>query len=603
MISQAELVDDLKTLNQIAQNLNRSIHVHDVLQQTLEQLLQLMGLETGWIFVRDPLSTERWSGPGFRLVAVHNLPPGLALDEGEVWNKGCACQTLCLEGVLTQAYNEVQCSRLAEATGERHGLAIHASTPLRSGENVLGILNVAAEDWTAFNERGLALLTTVGSQIGIALERARLFEMVQEQRIHEQAALLDLTNQLLSQPDLDKLLDTVVEEVRKLLQVDAAAVLLVEQDAPYLRFRAASGWRSKPVENAYRVPLETTNSGKVMRTQQPLLIEDTADYPPIGGMMGWLQAEGFRSAAIMPLVTQGRSIGTLVIDTRELRRFSETEVRFLRLMANQAALAIEKARLQREEIRRYRMEEELNVGRQIQLSMLPKTFPTAPGWEFAAVYEAANQVGGDFYDIFQLPGEAGRLGVVIADVSDKGVPAALFMALSRTTLRNQALRGRSPAEALVLTNRYIQEDSRSDMFLSAFYGVLETRNGRFIFSNAGHNWPLWRRAADGRVQPLTTAGIVLGVLDEIELGQREVDLQPGDCLVLYTDGLTEALNEAEEEFGRERLATAVSDILTARPDLSAQEVVDALLVAVRAFTGDVALHDDITLCVVKWVAE
>jgi sigma-B regulation protein RsbU (phosphoserine phosphatase) len=393
----------------------------------------------------------------------------------------------------------------------------------------------------------------------------------------------------------------LVEEVRRLLRVDACAVLLVRREDPgYLRFRAAAGWRSDPVANQYCVPAdERSGSGRVMRTQRPLVLEDLRQPEPAPWTTDWLTDEGFESAAIVPLIAEGRSIGALVIDMRQPRHFDDSEIRLLQLMANQAALAIEKARLHHEEIKRHRIEEELAVGRQIQLSMLPPGVPAVPGWEISAVYEPARQVGGDFYDFFELPGEPGRLGLVVADVSDKGVPAALFMALSRTIIRNNALRGRPPAETLIWANRFIQEDSQTDMFLTAFYAALNTNSGRLTFANAGHNRPLWWHAATGDFEELQAAGIVLGILDDVELEEGEVEVAPGDVLVFYTDGVTEAMTRSYEEFGVARLKTAVAGAVGAHLNLNAKIIVDAILDAVKSFTRDAPQSDDFTLFVVR----
>ncbi|HEX6385756.1 MAG TPA: SpoIIE family protein phosphatase [Anaerolineae bacterium] len=600
MSSDADLIHDLNTLNRIAETLNRAVDVRSALSSSLAQLVELMGLETGWVFVVDPAAQDRWAGRGFRLAAYHNLPPAMDATNPAAWDKGCDCQTLCQKGKLNEAYNEVRCSRLASVEGDRKGLSVHASAPLCSGSTVLGILNVAAPDWRSFSERTLALLTNVGSQLGVALERTRLYDLLHERRVYEQAALLELSNQLLARSDLTDLMAYLVEEVQRLLQVDACAVLLVRSEDPNtLRFRAATGWRSDPVANQYCVPADArSGSGQVMRTQQPLILEDLRQDEPAAWVDEWLKAEGFESAAIVPLVADGRSIGSLVINVRQPRRFDESEIRFLQLMANQAALAIEKARLHHEEIKRHRMEEELAVGRQIQVSMLPPGVPVVPGWQFSAVYEPAKQVGGDFYDFFELPGEPGRLGLVIADVSGKGVPAALFMALSRTIIRNNALRGRSPADTLIWANRFIQEDSQTDMFLTAFYAALHTNSGRLTFANAGHNRPLWWRATLGEFEELVASGIVLGVLDDVELEERESEIAPGDVLIFYTDGVTESMNRSYEEFGVARLKAVVSDALEPKPNPAAQAVLNAVLDAVKSFTGDALQYDDFTLFVV-----
>lgn len=602
--TQTELIADLETLNQIAVILNRALDVRSALNETLPRLIRLMDLETGWIFMHDETNQSKWCGRGYVLAAHHNLPPAMNLDNPTAWYSGCDCQGSCNRGELQQAYNEIKCSRLAKLSGDRRGLAVHASTPLCSGDQVLGILNVAAPDWSAFSPRTLALLTNVGNQIGVALERARLFEMVREQRIMEQAALLKFSSQLLGQVSLDDMLNFLVEEVCRLMKADAVAVLLPGEGSKNLYFRAETGWRSDPVGNRHRVPNdERSGSGRVMQTQQPIIMENVSHIPPENRsdwmQIDWLQTENFLAAAIVPMMAEGRSIGVLVLDMRQPHRFTEAETHFLQLMANQAALAIEKARLQQDAMRRLRMEEELALGRQIQLSMLPREWPQVDGWDFVAFYEGARQVSGDFYDFFPMPGEpAGRWAVVVADVSDKGVPAALFMALSRTTIRNTVLRGREPAEALVLANRFIQEDSGSDMFLSIFLGALDTTNGRFTFANAGHTRPLWWQKSSQRCQSLVSSGVVLGVLAEVEIEEQAIDLAPGDVLVCFTDGVTEAINEQFEEYGQDRLEKMVNQAAS-QAQATARAISDAILDDVHQFVAATDQYDDITLVVIR----
>ena len=600
MPTQSDLIVDLQTLNQISLTLNQATDVATALNSSLAQLVELMGLETGWVFVIDPAATDRWGGRGFRLAAHHNLPPGLVVTNPDAWDKGCDCQGLCRDGLLGAAYNEVRCSRLSGVSGERGGLAVHATTPLRAGERVLGILNVAAPDWESFTPRSLTLLSNVGSQMGIALERARLYDTLEVQRIHEQATLLDLSQQLLSRRDLDDLMAFIVEEVRTLLKADACAVLLTGDDPDTLYFRAASGWFNNPVGKGYHVPAdEKTGSGRVMRSQQLLISEYLEQEDPPLWMSPWLAREGFRAAAIVPLVAAGQSIGTLVIDSRQPRPFSEVEVRLLRLMANQAALAIETARLHREEIQRQRLEEELAVGRQIQVSMLPAETPRLVGWQFATDFEAARHVGGDFYDYFPLPGDNGRWGLVMADVSDTGVPAAIFMALSRTTIRNLALRGRAPADVMTWANRFIQEDSGSGMFLTVFYAELDTNDGRLVYANAGHNPPLLWRAAAAAFDTLAPTCPLLGVLESVNVTVETTWLAPGDVLVLYTDGITEAVDRDYGEFGQARLEETVREAVSGRDDPTAADIQAAITTAVRAFAGAMVQVDDMTLLIIK----
>jgi len=596
MSSPTDLIQKLTALNEIAETLNRTVDMGDALQEALERLVELMGLETGWIFLKDPTAKNQWAGRGYALTAHHNLPPAMALGRARAWKGGCQCQTLCNTSQLVRSYNEVRCSRLAGAGGNRNDLTVHASVPLCSGERVLGILNVAAPDWSAFNEVTLALLANAGSQIGIALDRAQLFDLLQERRIHEQAVLLELSNQLLSRLDPEELMYYLIKEVQALLDADACTLLLPDEEPGYLAFRAASGWHTDPVAEGRRAPAnEVSGPGLAMQTQQPIMVRDLTREDPAPWLPDWLRDEGFRGHAVMPLIAEGQSIGALVVDSRRPRDWDESGARFFHLLANQAAIAIERARLHQEALKRQRMVEELAVARQIQLSLLPKAPPTVPGWEFAAFYRPARLIGGDFYDFYDLPEKPGQWGVLIADVADKGVPSALYMALCRTVIRTTAFSGRSPASALMRANTLILKDSQADLFLSAFYAKLDVDTGRLIFCNAGHNPALLWRTAENRFHELSTRGIVLGAFEQIELEETRVDIDPGDALVFYTDGVTEAINPQAQEFGIERLR----GIIVSAAAAGAQHILDRIVQAVDEFAQDAPPFDDLTLVVIK----
>jgi sigma-B regulation protein RsbU (phosphoserine phosphatase) len=249
-------------------------------------------------------------------------------------------------------------------------------------------------------------------------------------------------------------------------------------------------------------------------------------------------------------------------------------------------------RLMDEEVKHLRMEEELAIGRRIQRSFLPDACPQIPGWEFVAYYRAARQVGGDLYDFIALPETPNLLHLVIADVTGKGVPAALFMAFGRTVIRTEARNGCSPAETLLRTNRSILQDMRTPLFMSAFYATLDTESGRLVFANAGHNWPYVQRQ-NGTVVALASKGLLLGVFPEAMVEEQTVVLAPGDCLVLYTDGISEARNAAGDLFEEERLEAVVGS----QAWKSAGDLLHAIVAAVEEFTGDTPQADDFTLVV------
>ena len=232
-------------------------------------------------------------------------------------------------------------------------------------------------------------------------------------------------------------------------------------------------------------------------------------------------------------------------------------------------------------------------SRDIQTSFLPDAFPREPGWDVAAFYRAARQVGGDFYDFFPL--EDHQWAVVVADVADKGVPAALFMALCRTLLRAVGSNRRTPAETLQRVNELLLRDTRSER-LTIWYGLGPDR-GCLTYSSAGHNPPLLVRA-DGRAEALSARGIALGVVPEIRLEEKSIELQSGDVLAIYTDGITEAIRRDKSAFGIAGLQSA----LVAHRSQPAMELGQQVLNAVESFVLGEPQFDDITLVVIKRLA-
>lgn len=252
-------------------------------------------------------------------------------------------------------------------------------------------------------------------------------------------------------------------------------------------------------------------------------------------------------------------------------------------------------RLLEEEVKRQRMEEELKIGREIQLSLLPKEVPIAPGWEFASFYRAAKEVGGDLFDFIEIPGDSEHLTVVIADVTGKGVPAALFMAFGRTAIRAEVMNGRSPADSLQRTNRMILMDTQSPLLMSAFLASFNLTSGQMTYACAGHDRPLWVSSSQDDISIIDGKGIVLGVFDGVTIEERSVDIKPGDYVIFYTDGVTEARQADYELFELERLIETVSSAQCG----SAREMVKIIVGAVEEFTGDTPQADDLTLVVAR----
>jgi serine phosphatase RsbU (regulator of sigma subunit) len=315
---------------------------------------------------------------------------------------------------------------------------------------------------------------------------------------------------------------------------------------------------------------------------------------------------GLRAGLYVPLIAQDRRVGAMIVHSAQKSSFAPGEVALLQTFANQAALAIQRAGLieqlrakitqleaaQAELARKERMEHELELARHVQQSMLPRTFPLVPGYQFAALNEPARQVGGDFYDV--IPLDADNFGIAVADVSDKGMPAALYMVLTRSLLLAEARREYSPAAVLTRVNALLLELGEPNMFVTVFYGVVERTSRRLVYSRAGHDRPLVLRG--GTTVELGGKGAALGLLENqlLRLSEERVELAPGDRLVLYTDGLTDMMAPDGELFDRARLET----LLCLHAHLSPARLCEAVFGDLAAFKGSADQFDDTTILVV-----
>jgi sigma-B regulation protein RsbU (phosphoserine phosphatase) len=273
--------------------------------------------------------------------------------------------------------------------------------------------------------------------------------------------------------------------------------------------------------------------------------------------------------------------------------FTQADLELLTAVASTAAIAIENARLYQVAVEKGRIERELQMARDVQASLLPREMPQVPGWEFAGRWQPAREVAGDYYDFIPLYAE--QLGLVIADVSDKGMAAALFMACTRSIVRASVGRALSPADAIAHANRLICADAASGMFVTLFYALLNAATGEITYVNAGHNPPLLYRADEDQLTELMRTGMALGVVADSPFEQRTLHLSPGDFILLYTDGVTDATDAHEEHFGMGRLKRVVLDHRRA----SAADIIDGLEQAIDEFAGYTAPFDDVAIVVTR----
>jgi serine phosphatase RsbU (regulator of sigma subunit) len=302
------------------------------------------------------------------------------------------------------------------------------------------------------------------------------------------------------------------------------------------------------------------------------------------------------ASLIVPLVYQDRVIGSLNLGEKKSgKSFNREDVDLLRTIASQGAVAIENARLFRENLDKQRMEEELSIARDLQMSMLPASCPQIEGFEIAAFSIPAKEVGGDFYDFIEM--KDGKLGMVVADVTGKGVSGALVMSASRSIFRMLSDEGLSIGDLMGKANGRTRTDTTSDMFVALLYAVLDPRGRSLRLCSAGQAQPVHFSAATGETRLVETEGdtFPLGIVEEVDYEETRLQLAPGDKLVLYTDGIVEAMNEKEEMFGFDRLLGIVENARTPGAEGLMKEIMDS----VNEFAGAAPQHDDLTVIVLQ----
>lgn len=417
---------------------------------------------------------------------------------------------------------------------------------------------------------------------------------VLEQRTRALVSLQSISQALISSTDLDYLAARVCQHARDLCGAERVA-LYFQQDGQ-AEMLAVLGWDQAHTHRQLP-PFDVARytEPKPYHSQPPGL--DEREF----------NAAGVKAGLLVPLIAEGQSVGAMIVHSAKKSRFAEGEVALLQTFASHASLAIQRASLiqrLREKIRalqdaqaelaqKERLEKELELAREVQRNVIPQTFAPIPGFHFAARYEPARKVGGDFYDVFVVDDD--HFGVVIGDVSGKGMPAALYMALTRSLLLAEARRALSPREVLFSVNALLREIGQQGMFVTVFYGVIDVQTRRLRYVRAGHDHPLLLQ--NGDINELRGEGVVLGLLnnDMFFLAEQEVDLAPGDRLVLYTDGLTDIEDDRKQMFELAKL----KKLVRAHTSKAAVELCNAIFKDLNTYRGKAQQFDDMTLLVVE----
>lgn len=473
-----------------------------------------------------------------------------------------------------------------------------------------------------FDER-LAIIQGIAFQTATAVQNIRLNKS-QKEEAYVSVALLQVAQAIVSSNDLDEGLGSIVRITPILVGVKRAVIFLWDDSLQAFQVSQAYGIAREAEDRSYPVyefPLldcvRQWNALLAYPVDRDLSAsEDVLDAwsfltPPDRDEVDVYLDDEPCLLLGFPLAVKGKVLGVLLVEEPDPvpmdgmgsgnanRRLRAKRLEIITGISQQAALAIQNDILQIETVVQERMAREMQLAREIQQAFLPQSVPELDGWDLRVFWRTAREVGGDFYDFFELPD--GRMGLVIADVADKGMPAALFMTLVRTLVRATALQANRPEQVLERVNDLLVPDAPQGMFVTLAYAVLNLETGELEYANAGHNPPLLLRNRSCDLIPFERTGMALGVLEGNHIEGRRIQLEPEDFVIMYTDGVTEAFSPQGEIFGEQRLFETILDVVNSDSAhvVDAQTVLERIDWAVSDFVDEATVSDDLTLVILK----
>jgi sigma-B regulation protein RsbU (phosphoserine phosphatase) len=586
------------SLREVTGLISADVGLEDVLDSVLRELERNLPCEVAAIWLLE--------GDDLYLAQVHG---------GDIMEIDSAARR------WPEAYNFLTAALIAEQpivrkpddpigpTGTALGFSADYSSiaaALRTGDRPLGVLTLSHHTAGRYGHEAQAMTATFANYAAVAIENARLYDSAQEQA-YASAALLQVAQAVANSNSLEETIGSIVRTTPILVGVKACAIYLIEADCfhPTHSYgfpetaQAVLGNRDFPPGDFPLLDIVRESAQMVVGVLPTEISDDWLDPELAGTEQETLYAlqTGDHLLIGFPLMIKNDLFGVMLVEEDSgARRFRQKRVEIVNSIAQQVAFSVQNEHLQREMVTRERLEHEIHLARQIQKTFLPEHLPEIAGWNLAATWITARQVGGDFYDVFELPG--GRMGLFIADVSDKGIPAALFMALTRTLVRAVVYDTPSPADALRRVNALMISDNQQSMFVTAVYGVLTLKSGKFSYANAGHNPPIWLCGAKRTMKSLQRTGAALGIIEDLPMEDCTITLELDDFLLLFTDGLTEAFSPDDETYGEERL----KQVLEAAEGVTARDVLDLIEASVKGFMGPLLPADDLTMLGIKRAA-
>ena len=446
-----------------------------------------------------------------------------------------------------------------------------------------------------FTDRQMEMATFSCSYIANLIDNENLVQDLEgssermQKMLKEMVTLHEITHALESSDNLDSLLEYIMQKSQNVMSAEAASLMLVIEETNELEFKVTLGPKATAVK-PFRLPLGKGISGWVAQTGEAVLIADA--YSDSRFDPSFDKRSGFKTDSMLcvPMIHQSKVVGVMtLINKMDGKPFNENDQNLFTIFASQAALSIENARLLFAAIEKERLDKELQVAAEIQNLLIPQTIPQSSFLEIAAEYIPCKEVGGDFYDVIKL--DENRFIFIVADVSGKGIPGALVVSNMQATLHAFLEYSDDLLPVVSKLNEAIIRQTTTDRYITFFIGLYDHQKSSFAFINAGHNPPLLVNSK-GDMQELKTGGIFIGFMPwEYEI--EEIPFNKGDTLVMYTDGLVEAMDNKEVEFEMSALKTTIKESLS----MNSEQLKEEIFKRVNDHIGNVPLSDDFTLLI------
>lgn len=567
-----------KLLLEAARTFNSTLEYEELNELILKLVIAAVDAEAAVIARIDPehreLKTRFMTAADFQMKIIYREPAAGAVG----W---------VVQNREPLTINDPSDSRIDHGLEEALGLKYRSllALPLVGRGKMIGVLKAINKTSGEFNAEDLDILTGLSNQIAVAVENAHLYREARREAL-EKDVLYETGKMLSGKLELNDVMAAIMESLKRVVKYDVGGVFLSDEQGVNVEAIYSVGYGPQPAKSLHLKFGQGLVGAAVASGKEVIVPDVRQDKRYIDSH------PSTRSEIVVPIKLEDRILGAINLESDQPHAFKERDLSLITAFASQAAVSLERARLHEKDLVARQIEEQLKIARETQRTFLPDRDPVVAGYDVTGRNVPSGQVGGDYYDFIRIVDS--HIGVAIADVSGKGMPAALIMASFRASLIAEIRNNYSIRTICEKVNALLYESMEPGNYVTGVYGVLDGANHILTFSNFGHNPPVLLRA-DGRVEYLTEGGIVMGVSKESLFEEKALFLGMGDLVVMYTDGVTEVFDKSGREFGRAGLV----DVMNRHVSESAGEIADAIQDAVMSFAAPDHVFDDLTLVVIK----